>query len=393
MFKIQTLNNISVAGLNRLPREHYEIASELSHPDAILVRSAKMHELPVPESLKAIGRAGAGVNNIPVPAMTERGIAVFNAPGANANAVKELVLAGMLIAARNIAQGWQFARALEGDDAAIGKAVEAGKKQFVGFELPGRTLGVIGLGAIGVLVANAARALGMKVVGYDPSITVRSAWKLESDVEPALSIDDLVSRADFISFHVPLTDKTRHMINAERIQGMRAGAVLLNFSRDGIIDDDAAVTALDNGKLYAYVCDFPSNLLKDHPRVVALPHLGASTREAEENCAVMVADQVRAYLEDGNVSNSVNFPEIQLTRNGDHRIAVVNRNVPNMVGQISTDLAAEGLNIIDMLNRSRDELAVTLIDIDKPCPEQTLQRIAQIDGVLSVRRLPGVPGA
>jgi D-3-phosphoglycerate dehydrogenase len=352
-----------------------------------------MHELPVPESLKAIGRAGAGVNNIPVPAMTERGIAVFNAPGANANAVKELVLAGMLIAARNIAQGWQFARALEGDDAAIGKAVEAGKKQFVGFELPGRTLGVIGLGAIGVLVANAARALGMKVVGYDPSITVRSAWKLESDVEPALSVDDLVSRADFISFHVPLTDKTRHMINAERIQGMRDGAVLLNFSRDGIIDDDAAVTALDNGKLYAYVCDFPSNLLKGHPRVVALPHLGASTQEAEENCAVMVADQVRAYLEDGNVSNSVNFPEIQLPRNGEHRIAVVNRNVPNMVGQISTDLAEDGLNIVDMLNRSRDELAVTLIDIDKPCPEQTVQRIAKIEGVLSVRCLPGVSGA
>lgn len=386
--KIQTLNNISVAGLNRLPREQFEIASELSHPDAILVRSAKMHDLPVPASLKAIGRAGAGVNNIPVPAMTERGIAVFNAPGANANAVKELVLAGMLLAARNIAQGWQFARELEGDDAAIGKAVEAGKKQFVGFELPGRTLGVIGLGAIGVLVANAARALGMKVIGFDPSITVRSAWKLEADVERALSIDDLVSRADFMSFHVPLTDKTRHMINAERIQSMRDGAVLLNFSRDGIIDDDAAVTALDAGKLYAYVCDFPSNLLKTHPRVVTLPHLGASTCEAEENCAVMVADQVRAYLEDGNVSNSVNFPEIHLPRNGGHRMVVVNRNVPNMLGQISTDLAEDGLNIIDMLNRSRDGLAVTLIDIDKPCQEQTVQRIAGIDGVLSVRCLP-----
>nr|WP_242518269.1 phosphoglycerate dehydrogenase [Halochromatium roseum] len=382
------MNNISVAGLNRLPREQYEIASELSHPDAILVRSAKMHDLPVPASLKAIGRAGAGVNNIPVPAMTERGIAVFNAPGANANAVKELVLAGMLLAARNIAQGWQFARELEGDDAAIGKAVEAGKKQFVGFELPGRTLGVIGLGAIGVLVANAARALGMKVIGFDPSITVRSAWKLEADVERALSIDDLVSRSDFMSFHVPLTDKTRHMINAERIQSMRDGAVLLNFSRDGIIDDDAAVTALDAGKLYAYVCDFPSNLLKAHPRVVTLPHLGASTCEAEENCAVMVADQVRAYLEDGNVSNSVNFPEIHLPRNGGHRMVVVNRNVPNMLGQISTDLAQDGLNIIDMLNRSRDDLAVTLIDIDQPCQEQTVQRIAGIDGVLSVRCLP-----
>nr|WP_207190883.1 3-phosphoglycerate dehydrogenase family protein [Halochromatium salexigens] len=387
------MNNISVAGLNRLPREHYEIASELSHPDAILVRSAKMHDLPVPDGLKAIGRAGAGVNNIPVPAMTERGIAVFNAPGANANAVKEIVLAGMLLAARNIAQGWQFARSLEGDDASIGRAVEAGKKQFAGFELPGRTLGVIGLGAIGVLVANAARSLGMKVIGYDPSITVRSAWKLEADVERALSIDDLVSRADFISFHVPLTDKTRHMINAERIAEMPDGAVLLNFSRDGIIDDEAAVTALDAGKLYAYVCDFPSNLLKDHPRVVVLPHLGASTREAEENCAVMVADQVRAYLEDGNISNSVNFPEIHLPRNDGHRMVVVNRNVPNMVGQISTDLAEGGLNIIDMLNRSRDDLAVTLIDIDKPCSDEILQRIARIEGVLSVRGLTGITPA
>ncbi|WP_295882519.1 phosphoglycerate dehydrogenase [uncultured Thiohalocapsa sp.] len=392
MFKIQTLNNISVAGLNRLPRASYEIASEVGHPDAILVRSAKMHDMPVPDTVKAIGRAGAGVNNIPVADMSERGIAVFNAPGANANAVKELVLAGMLIAARNIAQAAKFARGLEGDDAAINKAVEAGKKQFVGFELPGRTLGVIGLGAIGVLVANAARALGMKVIGYDPSITVRAAWKLQSDVEAALSVDDLVARSDFITFHVPLTDQTRHMINAERIANMPDGAVLLNFSRSGIIDDDAAVTALDTGKLYAYVCDFPSNLLKDHPRVVALPHLGASTREAEDNCAMMVADQVRAYLEDGNVTNSVNFPEIVLPRNGGHRIAVVNRNVPNMVGQISTDLAEAGLNIVDMLNRSRGELAVTLIDIERQCPRETAQRIAGIDGVLSVRCLGAADG-
>jgi D-3-phosphoglycerate dehydrogenase len=389
MFKIQTLNNISVSGLNRLPRESYEVASELSHPDAILVRSAKMHDMEIPASVKAIGRAGAGVNNIPVAAMSERGIAVFNAPGANANAVKELVIAGMLLAARNIAQAVRFARDMNGDDAAINAAVEAGKKQFVGFELPGRTLGVIGLGAIGVLVANAARALGMKVIGYDPSITVRSAWKLEADVEAALSVDDLVSRSDFITFHVPLTEQTRHMINAERIRTMKDGAVLLNFSRSGIIDDDAAVTALDAGKLYAYVCDFPSNLLKDHPRVITLPHLGASTREAEDNCAVMVADQVRAYLEDGNVTNSVNFPEIVLPRNGGFRMAVVNRNVPNMVGQMSTDLAAAGLNILDMLNRSRGELAVTLIDMDRPCPEETVRRIAAIDGVLSVRCLGG----
>ena len=387
MFKIQTLNNIAVVGLDRLPRDRYEVASEITHPDAILVRSAKMQASEIPPSVQAIGRAGAGTNNVPVEAMTARGVAVFNAPGANANAVKELVIAGMLIAARNIGQAWRFARELEGDDTAIHQAVEAGKKQFVGFELPGRTLGVIGLGAIGVKVANAARSLGMRVVGYDPTITVQRAWQLESDVQPALSIDDLLSRSDFVTFHVPLTDDTRRMINAERLRTLRKGAVLLNFSRDGIIDDDAVVTALDQGHLYAYCCDFPSNLLKDHPRVITLPHLGASTREAEENCAVMVAEQVRDYLENGNVTNSVNFPEINLPRNGGYRMAIVNSNVPNMVGQISTDLAAAGLNILDMLNRSRGDVAVTLIDIDQRCPDDTVQQLRSIDGVLSVRCL------
>jgi D-3-phosphoglycerate dehydrogenase len=373
--------------LDRLPRDRYEVASEIAHPDAILLRSANMHDTPIASSVRAIGRAGAGVNNIPVGRMTELGVPVFNAPGANANAVKELVLAGMLLAARNIAQSWLFARSLSGEDGAINKAVEAGKKAFVGFELPGRTLGVIGLGAIGVRVANAARALGMKVVGYDPTITVQRAWQLESDVQPAVSVDDLLSRSDFVTFHVPLTDETRHMINAERLRIMKKGAVLLNFARHGIIDDAAAVVALDSGQLYAYVCDFPSNLLKDHPRVVTLPHLGASTAEAEENCAVMVADQVRDYLEDGNVHNAVNFPEIHLPRTGGYRMAVVNRNVPNMVGQISTDLASVGLNILDMLNRSRGEVAVTLIDVDRPAPEETVQRIRNIQGVLSVRCL------
>jgi D-3-phosphoglycerate dehydrogenase len=387
MYKILTLNNIAVAGLDRLPRDRYEVASEIAHPDAILVRSANMHDMPLPESVRAIGRAGAGVNNIPVPRMTELGVPVFNAPGANANAVKELVLAGMLLAARNIAQSWLFARGLSGEDREINKAVESGKKAFVGFELPGRTLGVIGLGAIGVLVANAARALGMKVIGYDPTITVQRAWQLESDVQPAVSVDDLLSRSDFVTFHVPLTDETRHMINAERLRTMKKGSVLLNFARHGIIDDGAAVAALDSGQLYAYICDFPSNLLKDHPRVVTLPHLGASTREAEENCAVMVADQVREYLEDGNVHNAVNFPEIYLPRNGGYRMAVVNRNVPNMVGQISTDLASVGLNILDMLNRSMGEIAVTLIDVDRPAPEETVARIRDIAGVLSVRCL------
>jgi len=387
MYKILTLNNISVAGLDRLPRDRYEAASEITRPDAILVRSADMHDMEVPKTVQAIGRAGAGVNNIPIARMTERGVPVFNAPGANANAVKELVIAGMLLAARNIPQAWSFARGLTGDDNSVHQAVESGKKQFVGFELPGRTLGIIGLGAVGVQVANTARALGMKVIGYDPTITVRRAWQLEAEVGQAASVDDLVRRADFVSFHVPLTDETRGMINAERMKHMKAGGVLLNFSRDGIIDDAAAVAALDGGTLHAYVCDFPNNLLKDHPRVVTLPHIGASTHEAQENCAVMVAGQVREWLEDGNVHNSVNFPEINLPRNGGYRLAVVNNNVPNMVGQVSTDLALVGLNILDMLNRSRGTVAVTLIDVDREPPEETVAKIQAIDGVLSVRCL------
>jgi len=387
MFKILTLNNISMAGLDRLPRDKYEVTTESSSPDAILVRSAKMHDMEVPETVKAIGRAGAGVNNIPVEKMTARGIPVFNAPGANANAVKELVIAGMLLAARNIGQAWAFSRGLEGSDEQIGKAVESGKKNFKGFELPGRTLGVIGLGAIGVLVANAARAMGMNVIGYDPTITVRSAWQLESGVEKAVSVDDLLARSDFITFHVPLTDKTRNMINADRLRIMKAGSVILNFARNGIVDDEAAVAALDEGHLYAYVCDFPSNLLKEHPRVITLPHLGASTEEAEDNCAVMVADQVKAFLEDGNITNSVNLPEINLPRNGGYRIAVINSNVPNMVAQISTDLGEVNLNILDLLNKSRSEMAVTLIDVDSEPSVETLDKMRAIEGVMSVRCL------
>ena len=389
MYKILTLNNISVSGLDRLPRDGYEVASEVSHPDAILLRSYKMHDMTVPATVKAIGRAGAGVNNIPVSEMTARGIPVFNAPGANANAVKELVIAGALMAARNLGQAWKFATGLSGDDSEISKQVESGKKHFVGFELPGRTMGVIGLGAIGVKVANACRALGMKVIGYDPTITVQSAWKLASEVEQALSVDDLLSKSDFVTFHVPLTDATANTINAERIKLMKPGSVLLNFARNGIIDDQAVVAALDKGHLYAYVCDFPSNLLKDHPRVITLPHLGASTKEAEDNCAIMVADEVRDYLENGNITHSVNFPTINLPRNGGYRIAVVNSNVPNMVGQISSDLGADGLNILDMLNKSREDVAVTLLDVDKEPSQNLLDTLASIKGVLSVRSLGG----
>ncbi|MDT8388346.1 MAG: phosphoglycerate dehydrogenase [Thiogranum sp.] len=386
MYKILTLNNISVAGLERLPRDSYEVASEMQHPDAILLRSFNMHKMEIPDTVRAIGRAGAGVNNIPVDAMSTRGIPVFNAPGANANAVKELVLAGLLMASRNLCQGWDFARGLQGDDAEISKQVESGKMQFAGRELPGRTLGVIGLGAIGVLVANAAQALGMNVIGYDPAITVQSAWKMSSDVEQATGIDDLLARSDYVTFHVPLVEATRSMINAERLRSMKDGVVLLNFSRNGIIDDQAVVDAMDAGKVYAYICDFPSNLLKDHPRVITLPHLGASTREAEDNCAIMVADEVRDYLENGNVRNSVNFPKVYMKRYKQGcRLTVVNANVPNMLGQISTTLAASGLNIVDMINKSKGELAYTLVDVETSISQACIDQIAATEGVLAVR--------
>ena len=276
MFKILTLNNISVTGLERLPRDRYEVASEIQHPDAILVRSADMHTMEIPPTLKAVGRAGAGVNNIPVQRMNERGVCVFNAPGANANAVKELVIAGMLLACRNICQAWEFARRLEGDDGAIHKQAEDGKKRFVGFELAGKTLGVVGLGAIGVKVANHALRLGMQVIGYDPELTVQSAWKLSSSVQQAVSIDDMLGKVDFVTFHVPLNDATRHMIDASRVQRMKNGAVILNFARDGIVDDEAVCAAIDSGRIHAYVCDFTNNLLKNHERVITLPHLGCN---------------------------------------------------------------------------------------------------------------------
>jgi D-3-phosphoglycerate dehydrogenase / 2-oxoglutarate reductase len=385
-YKILTLNSISARGLARLPREHYDVGSEVASPDGILVRSADMHKVEVAPSVLAIGRAGAGTNNIPVAAMSKRGIPVFNAPGANANAVKELVLASLFLAARNIVQAWDFARSLEGDDETIDKAVEAGKKKFVGFEMPGRTLGVIGLGAIGVEVANSALSLGMKVLGYDPQITVQRAWQLSSSVEQALSLDDLFARSDAITVHVPLNNDTRGLVNAARLKLMKKGGVILNFSRAAIVDDKAVVAALDDGRLHAYVCDFPKNGLKAHANVVTLPHLGASTGEAEENCAVMVAETLKDFLENGNIRNSVNFPEAVLPRApSSTRLAIANSNVPNMVGQISTCLAAANLNIAELLNKSRGEYAYTLIDTDGTLGEEILSKIRGIDGVLAAR--------
>lgn len=387
-FRIMTLNNISARGLDRLPRERYEVASGIERPDAVLVRSADMHRMELPASVLAVARAGTGTNNIPVAALTARGIPVFNAPGANANAVKELVIASLFIAARNIIPAWQFARAQQGDDAAIDAAVEKGKKNFVGFELPGRTLGVVGLGAVGVEVANCALALGMKVLGYDPQITVRRAWELSSSVEQALSLDDLFARSDAISVHVPLNDANRALVNAARIGLMRPGGVVLNFARGGIVDSAAVIAALDEGHLHGYVCDFPSNALKDHPKVVTLPHLGASTGEAEENCAVMAVEQLRDFLENGNIRNSVNYPEAVMPRApGTIRLVIANSNVPNMVGQISTRLAAAQVNIADLLNKSRGEHAYTLIDADSPIDASTFAAVRGIEGVLSARLL------
>jgi D-3-phosphoglycerate dehydrogenase len=385
-YRILTLNNISVRGLERLPRERYELASEIGNPHAVLLRSADMHSMSIAPSVLAVARAGAGTNNIPVAALSKRGVPVFTAPGANANAVKELVLAGLFLAARNICQAWAYARELQGDDRAIEAAVEKGKKNFVGFELPGRTLGVVGLGAVGVEVCNSAQALGMKVLGYDPQITVTRAWQLSSSVQQALSLDDLFARSDIVSVHVPMLEETRGLINGARLRLMRPGGAVLNFARAPIVNEAEVAAELDRGHLHAYICDFPTNALKQHPRAVTLPHLGASTIEAEDNCAIMVAATLREFLEQGHIRHCVNFPDAALPREaGSIRLAIANANVPNMVGQISTCLASAGLNIAELLNRSRGEYAYTLIDAEGVADEALLQRIRAIDGVLSAR--------
>lgn len=387
MFKILTLNNISPRGLSQFEADQYQVGSDLTEPDAILVRSQVMHDMAFPESVKAVGRAGAGVNNIPITRLSALGVPVFNTPGANANAVKELVLVGLLMASRNIPQALHFVEGLDGDDAAMHKTVEAGKKQFVGTELPGRTLGVVGLGAIGVKVANAAHALGMRVIGFDPKVTVENAWQLSAGVEQARSVEEVIARADYLSFHVPLNDHTRDMLNAERLKLAKPSLVVLNFSREGVVGAALVREALDSGRISGYVCDFPSVSLKGHSRVIALPHLGASTQEAEENCAVMVVQQVRDYLENGNIRNSVNFPEAILPRTEGFRVCIVNANVPNMLGQISSTLAGSGLNILDMLNKSKGDLAYTVVDVDRAIPEAATAGLRAIEGVLAVRAL------
>ena len=387
MFKILTLNNIRVGGLERLARDKYEVASEMTQPDAILLRSANMHEYAIPKSLKAVGRAGAGVNNIPVAKMSAMGIPVFNTPGANANAVKELVVAGMLLSARNLGSAFEFTRKLTGSDKEIDEIVETQKKNFVGIELAGRTLGVIGLGAIGVRVANAALAMGMKVIGHDPHITVTNAWALQAEVKNMPSVSEVLASCDFATFHVPLSDETKHLLDARRLAKSRPGITILNFSRAGIVDEKALSEAILAGKVRAYVCDFPSNLLTNHDRVITLPHLGASTEEAEENCAVMAVEQIRDFLEQGTIRNTVNFPEMALPRSAGHRLLVANSNIPHMIERISAAVSKENLNIVDMLNRSRGEVACTLVDVERPVPQSVIDEISQITGVLSARVL------
>ena len=386
-YQILTLNQISSHGLHRLPGARYAVGKTIEHPDAILVRSHDMHAMTIPASVKAIGRAGAGTNNIPVSEMSRRGVPVFNAPGANANAVKELVFAALLLAARNVVPALGYVTALK-PGADLEQRVEEGKKQFAGVELPNRTLGIVGLGAVGSLVADTAIKLGMKVVGFDPEITVDAAWRLPSSVRKANSIEELLKQADFVTLHVPLVPVTRHLIDAKRLSGMKAGSVLLNFARDAIVDEEAVIAALRAHRLKYYLCDFPSAKLIGEPGVISLPHLGASTEEAEENCAVMVVDQVREFLERGTLANSVNFPNVEMMRESPYRVAIANANVPNMLAQISTAMAHAGLNIHNMVNKSRGEMAFTLVDVDSPIDDAAIKAIAAIDGVLSVRSIP-----
>lgn len=388
IFKIQTANHISPLGLSRFPGNCYQIGNDITQPDAILVRSLNLLNVSIPLSVKAIGRAGAGTNNIPVQAMNARGIPVFNTPGANANAVKELVLASMFLAARNLVPALEFVKTLQGDDATLNTRAEDGKKRYSGIELPGRTLGIIGLGEIGRLVANASIKLGMKVIGYDPKITVDSAWSLSAEVKKANSLEDLLRRSDFISVHIPLLDSTRHLIDEKSIRLMKQGVITLNFSRSAIVDEDAILDGISAGKIRYYVCDFPSQKLQHHESVITLPHLGASTQEAEENCAVMVVNQLIDYLQNGNITNTVNFPDTQMERECPYRLAVANANVPNILGQISTSMAKAGLNIHNMINKSRGEMAYTLVDVDSPIPMEVLNEISTIDGVLMARHIP-----
>ncbi|MGE5739287.1 MAG: phosphoglycerate dehydrogenase [Betaproteobacteria bacterium] len=387
-YRILTLNSIAAVGLRRFPDDRYVVGNDVDAPHAMLVRSRDLHGVAIPPTVRAIARAGAGTNNIPVSEMSTRGVPVFSTPGANANAVKELVLTALLLAARNVIPALRYVNQLDPQASDLEHAVEESKKQFAGVELPGKTLGVVGLGAIGSIVADTAIKLGMNVIGFDPDITVDAAWRLSSSVRKAHTIDELLRQADFVTLHVPLLDVTRHLIGERQLAMMKPGAALLNFARAEIVDDAAIVAALDGRRLAYYLCDFPRAALLGTSRVVALPHLGASTAEAEENCAIMAVDQLRGFLEHGTIVNSVNFPSVEMARESPYRVAIANANVPNMLGQMSTAMARAGLNIHNMVNKSRGEMAYTLVDVDSPVPEALLAVLAAIDGVLSVHAIP-----
>ncbi len=390
MFRIQTLNKISAKGLELLPHDLYEYASEFSNPDAIIVRSFKMHDMELPDSLYAVARAGAGTNNIPLEKCAEKGIVVFNTPGANANAVKELVLLGLMLSSRKIYRGIEWVQSLAGKGEDVSKLVEKEKTNFAGPELKGKKIGVIGLGAIGVMVANNCRDLGMEVKGFDPFISVDAAWGLSRDIQRAISLDSLLAESDYITLHVPLNDKTRHMLNAEKFGIMKDNVRVMNFARGELVDHSALVDAVKSGKVARYVIDFPEEELLGRENIIPIPHLGASTPESEENCAVMAVNQVRDYLENGNIVNSVNFPDCAMAPTGNTRYVVGNRNVPNILGQITAIIADEGLNISDMLNRHRGEYAYTIVDTDSDDDAQktrVIETIRKIDGVLVARQL------
>ncbi len=389
MYRIKTLNKIASIGLDRFPRALFDVASELDDPDGILVRSADMHEVEIPGSVKAIARAGAGTNNIPVQRCTERGIVVFNTPGANANSVKELVIASLFLSSRRIIEGVSWVRSLSGD---VAEQVEKEKSRFKGPEIRGKKIGVIGLGAVGVLVANAAAALGMQVVGYDPFISVESAWGLSREVRRASHIDPLISDVDYITLHLPLNDRTKGFINAEKLRRMKPGVRILNFARGGLVDTKAIIDAIESGTVERYVTDFPEPELVANEKVLPVPHLGASTPEAEDNCAVMAVDQMIEYLTTGNIRNSVNFPACEMSMAGTRRIIIANRNIPNMVGQITTILARDQINISDMINRHRGDYAYNIIDVDGEVPADTASRLASIEGVVMARVLDGAGG-
>lgn len=388
MFKILTLNHIAEAGLQEFPADLYHVSNDMTHPDAILVRSFDLHHYPIPASVKIVGRAGAGVNNIPLPLLTQRGVPVLNTPGANANAVCELVLASMLIASRQLNHALNYVKNLTCSENELSSIIERDKKQFAGQEILGKTLGVVGLGSIGVKVANAAHALGMQVIGYDPQITINRAWELSSNVSQAKRLEDLLRVADYITFHVPLMPETTGMVAEKELSYMKPSVVLLNFSRDGIIDQDALIKSLENKKIFKYVSDFPHQFLREYESVISLPHLGASTKEAEENCAVMLAKQVRAFLEYGAIGSTVNFPILDAApHHALTRLAIVNANVPNMVAKISSTLGSAEFNIVSLSNKSKDEIAYTLIDVDHDVSDTIMTALKNISGVIQVRKI------